>query len=216
MCKIVSKNFLLSKLGYYVNVEACKLFCSVHISSRKLCLHSVGWLQWSPSKENNNKKTNSLHCRTAKLILSDLSIPTDDKLKALKLLPLTKQLKDNQAVMMFEVCNGETSEYIHSLFTRSTSRYGSNNFIPPTPHIDLSCILGLINLELPSTLTPKPVNQQMLLKTLTCTSYWAVLPVLTSQLCQLFIILLSWFHKKPLVLCVCVFKTVFASYQSNL
>ena len=39
--------------------------------------------------------------------------------------------------MMFKVCNGETPEYIRSLFTRSTGRYGSNNFIPPRPRIDL-------------------------------------------------------------------------------
>ena len=78
-----------------------------------------------------------LHRRTAKLILSDLSIPTGDKLKVLKLLPLMKQLKHNKVVMMLKVCNGETTEYIRSLFARSTNRYGSNNFIPPRPTIDL-------------------------------------------------------------------------------
>ena len=110
-------------------------------------------------KKTTTKKKNSLHCRTAKLILSDLSIPTDDKLKALKLLPLTKQLKDNQAVMMFEVCNGGTSEYIHSLFTRSTSRYGSNNFIPPTPHIDLYRIsLAFLGLSIWNSLPPSLQN----------------------------------------------------------
>ena len=80
---------------------------------------------------------NSLHRRAAKLILSDPSIPTDEKLKTLKLLPLTKQLKYNKAVVMFEVHSGKTPEYIHSLFTRSSSRYGSNNFIPPRLRIDL-------------------------------------------------------------------------------
>ena len=48
-----------------------------------------------------------------------------------------KQLKYNKAVMMFKVRNGKTPEYIRSLFTRSSSRYGSNNFIPPRPRIDL-------------------------------------------------------------------------------
>ena len=114
---------------------------------------------------------NSLHCCTAKLILSDPSIPTDDKLKTLKLLPLTKQLKYNKAVMMFKVCNGETSEYILSLLTRSTSRYNSNNCIQPRPRTDLykpnqSHILGIVNLELPSALPQKPANHQMLQKTL--------------------------------------------------
>ena len=80
---------------------------------------------------------NSLHRCAANLILSDPSAPTDDKLKSLKLLPLTKQLKYNKAVMMFKVRNGKTPEYIRSLFTRSSSSYGSNDFIPPRPRIDL-------------------------------------------------------------------------------
>ena len=89
------------------------------------------------------KRLNSLHCRAAKLILSDQSIPTDpsiptdDKLNCLKLLLFTKQLKYNKAVVMFKVCNGKTPEYIRSLFTRSSSRYGSNYFIPPRPRTDL-------------------------------------------------------------------------------
>ena len=33
VCKIVSKNLLLSQLRYYVNVKARKLFCSAHILS---------------------------------------------------------------------------------------------------------------------------------------------------------------------------------------
>ena len=101
-------------------------------------------------KKTTTKKKNSLHCRTAKLILSDLSIPTDDKLKALKLLPLTKQLKDNQAVMMFEVCNGETSEYIHSLFTRSTGDMFQTTCFHHTPVYTCTkpvSILRIINLE---------------------------------------------------------------------
>ena len=36
-----------------------------------------------------------------------------------------------------EVTSGETPHYIHSLFTRSTSRYASDNFIPPRPRMDL-------------------------------------------------------------------------------
>ena len=39
--------------------------------------------------------------------------------------------------MMFKVRNGKTPEYIRSLFTRSSSRYGSNNLIPSRLRIDL-------------------------------------------------------------------------------
>ena len=53
--------------------------------------------------------------------------------KLFKLFSLTKQLKYNKAVMMFEASFGKTPEYIRSLFTRSTSRYGSQNIIPPRP-----------------------------------------------------------------------------------
>ena len=133
------KLFLLSQLRYYVNVKARKLFYSAHILSH---INYASTL-WDGCSEVSLKKLNSLHRRAAKLILSDQSVPTDpslptdDKLKSLKLLPLTKQLKYNKAVMMFKVCNGETPEYIRSLLTRSTSRYGSNNFIPPRPRIDL-------------------------------------------------------------------------------
>ena len=43
------------------------------------------------TKKEEKKRVTSLHCRAAKLILSELSISTDDKLKTLKLLPLMKQ-----------------------------------------------------------------------------------------------------------------------------
>ena len=38
---------------------------------------------------------------------------------------------------MFKATSGETPHFIHSLFTRSTSRYVSDNFIPPRPRTDL-------------------------------------------------------------------------------
>ena len=52
-------------------------------------------------KTNNqtNKQQHCLHCRAAKLILCYLSVLTDDKLKTLNLLPLTKQLKYRKAVI---------------------------------------------------------------------------------------------------------------------
>ena len=133
VCKIVSKKlFLLFQLRYYVNVKARKLFYSAHILSD---INYASTL-WDGCSEVHLKKLNSLHRRAAKHILSDPSIPIDDKLKSLKLLPLSKRLKYSKAVTMFEVCNGETSEKIHSLFTMSMSSCGSNNFIPPRPSID--------------------------------------------------------------------------------
>ena len=118
VCKTVSKKLvLLSQLRYYVNVKARKLFYSAHIVSY---INYASTL-WDGCSEVHLKKLNSLHRRAAKLILSYPSIPTDDKLKTLKLLPITKQLKYNKAVMMFTARNGKTPEYIRSLFTRFSS-----------------------------------------------------------------------------------------------
>ena len=104
------KLFLLSQLGYCVNVKARKLFYSAHILSN---IHYASTLWDGCSKVHlKKKKLNSLHRRAEKLILSDPFIPTCDTLKTLKLLPLTKQLKHNKAVMMFKVRNGKTPEYV--------------------------------------------------------------------------------------------------------
>ena len=93
---------LLSQLSYHVNVKARKLFYSAHILSHV----NYASILWDGCSEVHLKTLNSLHCRTAKLILSDLPIPTDDELKTLKLLPLTKQLKYNRVVIMSKLCNG--------------------------------------------------------------------------------------------------------------
>ena len=80
VCKTVSKTlFLLSQLRYYVNVQARKLFYSAHILSHINYASNL----WDGCSEVHLKKLNYLHRRAAKLILSDPSIPTDDKLKIL-------------------------------------------------------------------------------------------------------------------------------------
>ena len=130
MCaKLYPKTFsyILNSGTVYMLFKACKLFYSAHILSH---INYASTL-WDGCSEVHLKKLNSLHRRAAKLILSNPSIPIDDKLKTLKLLPLTKQLKYNKAVMMFKVRNVKTPKYIHSLSTRSSNRYGSNNFNPP-------------------------------------------------------------------------------------
>ena len=87
VCKTVSKKLvLLSQLRYYVNVKARKLFYSAYILSHI----TYASILWDGCSEVHLKKNESLHRRAAKLILSYPSIPTDDKLKTLKLLPLTK------------------------------------------------------------------------------------------------------------------------------
>ena len=68
---------LLSQLKYYVNVKARKLVYSAHI----LSYINYASTLWDGCSEVHLKKLNSLHRRAAKLILSDPSISTDDKLK---------------------------------------------------------------------------------------------------------------------------------------
>ena len=198
VCKIVSKSlFLLSQLKYYVNVKARKLVYSAHILSYTNYASTL----WDVCSEVHLKKTtthnlNSLHRRATKLILSDPSIPTDNKLKSIKLLPLTKQLKYNKAVVMFKVYNGKTPEYIRSLFTRSSSRYGSNNFIPPRPRIDLYKPVSHSRDHQSGTLfrSPSKTCEPSDASKGTCIDIY-----LNSQPCQLYIILPSWFHNKRLL-----------------
>ena len=104
--KLSKSLFLLSKLRYYVNIKAHKLFYRAHILSH---INYAATL-WDGCSEVHLKNLHSLHRCAAKLILSDPSKPADDKLKTLKLLPLMKQLKYNKAVMMFKVRNGKTPE----------------------------------------------------------------------------------------------------------
>ena len=64
-----------------------------------------------------------------------LSLSTDEKMKALNILPLQKQLYFNKAVLMFKVNRRMTPSYITSLFTESNNL--TNRYVLPKPRIDL-------------------------------------------------------------------------------
>ena len=78
---------------------------------------------------------NSFHQRTAKLILADIDFYRRQTENS-RTLPI-RGLKYNKVVMMFKVSDGGAPHYIHSLFSRSTGRYASNNSIPPRPRTNL-------------------------------------------------------------------------------
>ena len=83
------------------------------------------------------KRLNSLHRRAAKLIQNNVQVSVELKLKNLNFLPLDKQLKFNKAIIMYKVYHNEMPNYILTLFQKATKRYGSINFRPPLPRIDL-------------------------------------------------------------------------------
>jgi len=132
--KKISKNlFLLSKLKHYATFDTLKMFHNAHIMPH---INYASTL-WDGASNHYMKHLNSLHRRSAKIILSGEEISTDDKLKKLNILPLNKQLKFNKAVMMYKVFNNQVPIYFSENFQRANDRYGSSNFLPPRPRTDL-------------------------------------------------------------------------------
>ena len=90
ICKTVSKNiFLMSQLKRYVSSQTLKIFYSSHILPHISFCSTV----WDGCGETHLIKLNSLHRRAAKLLLPDKNSSTDEKMKALIILPLQKQGK---------------------------------------------------------------------------------------------------------------------------
>ena len=130
ICKTVSKNiFLMSQLKRYVSSQTLKIFYCSHILPHISFSSTV----WDGCGETRLNKLNSLHRRAAKLLLPDKN--SDEKMKALSILPLQKQLYFNKAVLMFKVNRRMTPSYIVSLFTESNNR--TNRYVLPKPRIDL-------------------------------------------------------------------------------
>ena len=59
------------------------------------------------------KKLNSLHRRTAKLMLPDPFTTTEAKIQHLGLLPLREKLIVNKAVLVFKACRNLAPQYLH-------------------------------------------------------------------------------------------------------
>jgi len=132
--KKVSKNlYLLSKLKHFTDTKTLTMFHHAHIMPHINYASSL----WDGCSDVHISKVNSLHRRSAKIILRNYSATTEQKLKTLNILPLEKQLLFNKYVTMFKVFHKEVPSYLQLSFTRATNRYGSLNFIPPIPRIDL-------------------------------------------------------------------------------
>lgn len=136
ICKSVSKNlFLLSKLRYYIDVDTRKLFFNAHIRPHIDYISLI----WDQTSDNSLKKLNSLYRRSAKLIHDRTPISTDEKLRALHMLPLDLHLLLNKAVFMRKVTLSKTPKYITEQFPRTTNRYAGlrNELVVPRARIDL-------------------------------------------------------------------------------
>ena len=134
ICKKLSRNlYLLSKLTQFANKKTLLMFTHAHIMSHINYASSL----WDGASKNNLKKLISLHRRSAKLILRSETISTDNKLLKLNILPLHRQCLFNKAVLMFKVYSNKAPSSISGLFSKSTNRYGSLNFILPKARIEI-------------------------------------------------------------------------------
>ena len=121
----------MSLLKRYVSSQTLNIFYSSHILPHISFSSTV----WDGCGETHLNKLNSLHRRAAKLLLPDKNPLTDEKMEALNILPLQKQLYLNKAVLMFKVNRRMTPSYITSLFRESNNR--PNRYVLPKPRIDL-------------------------------------------------------------------------------
>ena len=131
ICKTVSKKYFLNVTAKALRQLPIKIFYSSHILSHISFSSTV----WDGCGETHLIKLNSFHRRAAKLLLPDKNSSTDEKMKALSILPLQKQLYFNKAVLMFKVNRRMTPSYIISLFTESNNR--TNRYALSKPRIDL-------------------------------------------------------------------------------
>ena len=130
--KILSKNiFLMSQLKRNVCSQTLKIFCSSHILPHTSFSSTV----WDGCGETHLNKLHSLHRQAAKLLFPDRNSSSDEKLKALSILQLQKQLDFNKAVPMFKVNRKMTPSYIIYLFREGSNRPG--RYVLPKPRADL-------------------------------------------------------------------------------
>ena len=80
---------------------------------------------------------NSVHRKAVKHLVNDPELQTDDKLKKLKVLPLSKQYEYNKIILVHKVYHDLAPPYLNNLIRKAPNRYDSKNLILPLPRIDL-------------------------------------------------------------------------------
>ena len=134
LIKRISRSiFLLTKLKKYTAKDNLKLFFNAHIMSHINYASSL----YDGCSKDTFKKLNSIHRRAIKHLHHQHGQSTDDKLKVLQILPLTKQLEYNKLIVTHNIYNGRTPTYLNNLIKKTAERYASMNLLAPTPRIDL-------------------------------------------------------------------------------
>ena len=136
ICKSVSRNlFMLAKLRYLTNTDTRKIFFNAHIRPHIDYVSTV----WDGSSDALLKRLNSLHRRGAKLILNNPSLSTDQKLRNLDILPLSKHFIFNKGVFMYKLLRQSAPEYLKTLFTAANSRNSrlAQALSVPYPRLDI-------------------------------------------------------------------------------
>ena len=144
--KHVKKMFLLSQLQHIINIDTRKLFYNARIKPHI----DYASVVWDGCGEVHLNKLNSHHRREGKLILSDPSLSTEQKVSALRILNLPQQLAYNKGIFMHKVLNNNSPNYVALLYISHQSHYTNfgNNLYVPRPRLDL--------LEKTKTKTTKP------------------------------------------------------------
>ena len=87
----------------------------------------------------SKKRLNYLHRRAVKLIFSDTTLTTDQKLKEMRIMSLQKQL-DYKGLFMYRALSNEAPVYISNSCTHTPSRYSNSKNYQlslPRPRIDI-------------------------------------------------------------------------------
>jgi hypothetical protein len=136
VCKKVSRSlYMLSKLKTITDTDTRLLFYNAHIKSHIDYASTV----WDGSSDVHLKRLNALHRRAARLIFPDPERSTDQKLRALKMLPLTHHFLFNKGVFVYKLYKQPCPQYLTSFITErspETSRHGQQ-FRVPQPRIDI-------------------------------------------------------------------------------
>ena len=92
---------------------------------------------WDGCSEIHLSKLNSLHLPRSEIVKSrqKQTLSTDEKQKALSILPLQRQLDFNKALLMFKANRRMVPSYITSLFSECSNR--TIRYILTKPSIDL-------------------------------------------------------------------------------
>ena len=132
--KRISKNiFLLTRLKRYTSTNNLKLFFNAQIMSHLNYASTI----YDGCSRDIFLQLNSLHRRAAKHLIKDATLTTDEKLRALNILPLEKHFQFNKTLLIHKVYNERTPSYLNTLIVKATERYDSKNLILPNTRIDL-------------------------------------------------------------------------------